>query len=57
MAVKQHVIIEWLRQEFDSPRLHGLDRHGHVAVARDEDDRHVRPFDGDALLQIETIEA
>ena len=56
-SAHQDVIIEWLCQEFDSPRLHGLDRHRHIAVARDEDDRHVRPFAGDALLQVETIEA
>jgi hypothetical protein len=30
-----------------------LDRHRHVAVAGDEDDRHVDPIDGDTLLQIE----
>ena len=56
MALKQHVIVEWLRQELDRSRLHGLDRHRHVAVARDEDDRHVNPIGGDALLQFETIE-
>ena len=56
-GAQQHVVAEWLRQELDRSRLHGLDRHRHVAVARDEDDRHVSPIDGDALLQVETVEA
>jgi hypothetical protein len=55
-GAQQHVVAEWLRQELDSSRLHGLDRHRNVAVTRDEDDRHVHPIDSDALLQIETIE-
>jgi hypothetical protein len=55
-GAQQHVIAEWLRQELESSPLHGLDRHRHVAVARDEDNRHVNPIGGDALLQIETIE-
>ncbi len=55
-GAQQHVVAEWLRQELDSSRLHRLDRHRHVAVTRDEDDRHVNPIDSDALLQIETIE-
>ena len=50
MAAQQHVIIEGLRQEFDSPGFHGLDRHGHIAVAGDEDDGHSRPFAGDQPL-------
>ena len=29
--------------------------HGHVAMAGDEDDRHVRPV-GELLLQLETVE-
>jgi hypothetical protein len=56
-GAQKHVITEWLGQEFDSARLHGPDRRGHIAVAGDEDDRHVSPFGGYALLQIETIEA
>ena len=55
-GVQQHLVAEWLRQELDGSRLHGLDRHRHVAVAGDEDDRHVDPVGGDALLQIETVE-
>ena len=39
--VQQHVVIEWLRQEFDSARLHGLHRHEYIPMARNEDDRHV----------------
>src|SRR6266851_6574317 len=56
-GAQQHVVAEWLHQELDSSRLHGLDRHRNVAVTRDEDDWHVHPIDSDALLQIETIEA
>jgi hypothetical protein len=56
-GVHQHCITEWFCEEFDSAGFHGLDGHLHINDARDEDDRHVRPFDGDELLQIETIEA
>jgi glycerol kinase len=38
----------WL--EHDPENLHGLNRRGHVAVSRDEDDRHIRPLDGDTFL-------
>src|SRR5712664_2500443 len=55
-GTQQHVIAEWLRQELDSARLHGLDGHRYVTVTRNEDDRHVGPIAGDAFLQIETIE-
>ncbi len=54
-GAQQHVVVERLGQELDGARLHRLHRHRHVAVAGDEDDRHVRPVD-DALLQIETVE-
>src|ERR1700682_4561446 len=50
------VVAERFRQELDGSRLHGPDRHWHVAVTRDEDDRHVNPIDRDASLKIETIE-
>jgi len=52
---QQNLVVKRLCQEFDSPRLHGLHGHRHIAVSGDEDDRHVDPID-DALLQIETIE-
>ena len=55
-GAQQHLVAEWLGQELDRSRLHGLDRHRHVAVTGDEDDRHVNPIGGDALLQIETVE-
>ena len=51
----KHVTGQWLRQELDCSRLHGPDRHRHIAVARDEDDGHVNPVRSDALLQFETI--
>src|SRR5689334_17808797 len=40
-GAQEHVVPEWLRQELDGSRLHGPHRHGHVAMARDEDDRHM----------------
>jgi hypothetical protein len=49
---QQDVITEWLCQEFDCPRLHGLDRHGHIAVAGDENDGHIRPIASDQLLEV-----
>src|SRR6516164_11017724 len=48
-----HRRMAWSRTPL--PGLHRLHRSGHVAITRDEDDRHVRPID-DALLEIETIE-
>jgi hypothetical protein len=57
MALNKHIVAEWLRQERDSARLHGLDGHRYVTVTRNEDDWHVDPIAGDAFLQIETIEA
>src|SRR5713226_7965158 len=54
---QQHIITEWLRQELHGTRLHGLNRHRHITVSRDEDDWHVNPFDSDALLEIETVKA
>src|SRR5262249_22597731 len=37
----EHVLIaEWLGQEFEGAGLHRPDRHGDVAVCRDEDDRN-----------------
>jgi len=53
---QQHLVSEWLRQELHRARLHGLNRHRHVAVTRDEDDWHVDPVDRHPLLQIETVE-
>src|SRR5712675_3368503 len=55
-GTQQHIIAEWLRQELDSARLHGLDGHRYVTVTGNKDDGHVDPIAGDAFLQIETIE-
>src|SRR5438445_681782 len=49
-GTQQHIIAEWLRQELDSARLHGLDGHRYVTVTRNKDDRHVDPIAGDACL-------
>src|ERR1700683_3300601 len=54
---QQDVIAKGLRQEFDSPRLHSLDRHGHIAVARDEDDRHIPALAGYQRLKVQPIKA
>src|ERR1700722_19644986 len=54
--VQQYFVIEWLRQEFDSSSFHRLNRHRHVTVTRDENDRHVNPIVSNMLLQIETIQ-
>ena len=54
---QQYFVILWFRQEFDSPSLHGLDRLGHVAIARYEDNRHVAAFSGHTFLQVQAIEA
>jgi hypothetical protein len=32
MALNKHIVAEWLRQELDSARFHGLDRHWYVTV-------------------------
>src|SRR5271156_3172909 len=52
---QQQLIADWLRQEIGSSRLQSPDCRRHIAVRRDEDDRHFNSI-GDALLQIETIE-
>src|SRR5215475_10048050 len=53
---QQHVVIKRFGEEFDGAALHRLDRLRYIAVTGDEDDWHVGPFDGDTLLQFETIE-
>jgi hypothetical protein len=55
-GVQQNVGAEWLRQEFDSSRPHGPDRHHCIAATRDEDNRHVNSIDSQVLLQIEPVE-
>src|SRR4051812_41751379 len=53
---QQHLVVERFRQKLYSPCLHRLDRHRHVAVTGDEDDRHVDPLGGDQLLELEPIQ-
>src|SRR3989441_7978204 len=43
-GTQQNVIADWLRQELDSARFHGLDGHWYVTVTRNEDDWHVDPI-------------
>ena len=54
---QQHAVIKRFRQEFDSPRLHGLDCFRYIAITRNEDDGQICPFNGNPLLQLETVEA
>src|SRR5258706_3375519 len=56
-SAKQHIVAKWFGQEFDSPGLHRPHGHWYVAVACDEDDRHLASLYGDAILQIQTVEA
>src|ERR1700689_157599 len=53
---QQNFVAKWFRQKLDGSALHGPDGHWHIAVARDEDDRHVSSIGGQAFLQIETIQ-
>src|SRR5215813_4303461 len=53
---QQYLVIERLGEEFDSAALHCLHRFWHIAITRDEDDRHVGPFDSNTFLQFETVE-
>ena len=55
-GIEQHGVLERLHQELDRAGFHRLDAHRHIAVAGDEDDRHLRPF-GELLLEIETVES
>src|SRR5262249_44825494 len=55
-GIQEGFIAEGLCKELDSSSLHGLDAGRHVAIARDEDDRHLWPIRSDVLLKIETVE-
>src|SRR5688572_19267835 len=55
-GAQQLVADEWLRQELHGARLHGANGRWDVTVAGYENDRHVDPIVGDALLQLEAIE-
>src|SRR5207253_5797000 len=55
-GTQQHIIAEWLRQELDSARLHGLDGHRYVTVTRNKDDRHVDPLAVDVYVHNVTLE-
>jgi len=39
------------------PRVHGLHRLRYIAVAHNEEDGRARPFNGNALLQLETVQS
>ena len=54
--IQQGVLAERFCQEFNSSGLHRPNRHGHVAVAGDENDRHIGSLYSDTLLQFQTIE-
>ena len=55
-GAQQLVVVEWFGEELNRAGLHGPDRHWHIAMAGDEDDRHVDVVGGDALLKFKTIE-
>lgn len=44
--LQKHISLERLRQELDGTCFHGLHRHGYVAVARYEYDRHSGVLNG-----------
>src|ERR1700733_10506 len=54
---QQHLVAEWFCQELLRPGFHGSDRHRDIAVARDENDRHLSPFGSHLLLQVKSVEA
>jgi hypothetical protein len=56
-AVEQVLVAERLLDEVDRAGLHRLDRHRHVAVAGDEDDRQDRVALVELDLQFETAHA
>ena len=49
-------MFQGLGQELDGSRLHRLNGHGYIAVAGDEDDRHVGAL-RELPLQLEAVEA
>src|SRR5215470_13042417 len=53
---QQYFVIERFGEEFDSAALHRLDGFWHVAITRDEDDRHVGSFGCNSFLEFETIQ-
>src|SRR5262245_6589326 len=53
---QQYLVIEGFGEEFDSAALHRLHGFWHVAITRDEADRHVGPFNSNSFLQLKAIE-
>src|SRR3989442_14067349 len=52
-GVQQLLVTEGLREKFHRPGLHGLHRHRHVALTRDEDDRDRGSRLGEFALEID----
>jgi hypothetical protein len=50
-SCEQILVDEWLGQKLDRPSFHGLHGHRDVAVAREEDGRHVLARSCHLLLQ------
>src|SRR2546425_5708006 len=55
-GVQQLLVTEGLREKFHRPGLHGLHRHRHVAMTRDEDDRDRGSRLGEFALEIEATQ-
>src|SRR5262249_55212693 len=52
-GVKQILVAERLCEELDGAPLHRLNRHGNIAMSRDEDNRKVSFGSGEFLLEVE----
>src|SRR5262245_6912372 len=52
--VQQVLVPDRLGQELDRPSLHGLNRHGNVAIRGNENDRHINVRRRELSLEIET---
>ena len=53
-SVKEVLIAEWLGEKLDGTALHRLDRHRHVGVRCDKDDRELPVRRGQLALKLET---
>src|SRR5690348_7097001 len=40
-SIQQILVAEWFGEEFNGSSLHSSNTHGNIAVAGDEDDRHI----------------
>src|SRR6267154_2919480 len=54
-SVQQGLVSHWLREEVDRPQLHGLNRHGNVAMSGEKNDWRCIALGGEMVLQFETV--